>query len=230
MSTIPAEQTQAEVDFLERCLPHPHFTYVADLCCGDGRHARPLASRGHRVVGVDVNAGALSRGAAMWDAERAFARGSLTFVEGDVRRVRELDGPFDGITCLWASFGFFSAAENRAFLRDIAAQLRSGGRFVVDLYHRDFFAGKEGERAHHRAGETIIETKRIDGDRLHIVLAYENGTADRLEWELFTPEQLRDAAATCGLAELVACTGFDERRPPNANEPRMQLAFEKLAR
>src|SRR5215469_3713390 len=27
---------------------------IVDMCCGPGRHALPLARRGHRVVGVDT--------------------------------------------------------------------------------------------------------------------------------------------------------------------------------
>jgi SAM-dependent methyltransferase len=223
---IPAEQTEHELEFLARVIPRASFPRVADLCGGSGRHARGLARRGHRVTGIDGNPAAVARASAAWDAERAGAPGSLTFVTADASRFREAaPGPFDAVVCLWASFGFFDAAGNRGLLRAIRESLRPGGRFIVDLYHCDFFIDKEGERTHDRAGRRVVETKSIRNGRLTVTLDYDDGTRDRFHWELFTPQSLVDAAAEAGLAEVLACSAFDESQPPSAGVPRMQLVF-----
>jgi SAM-dependent methyltransferase len=226
--SIPTAQTDCELGFLERQLQVASFPRVADLCCGAGRHARGLARRGYHVTGIDGNPAALAQAAAAWEAERTDAPGTIVFVAADASRFREVaPGPFDAVICLWASFGFFDAAGNRALLRAIRESLRPGGRFVVDLYHRDFFVGREGRRTHERAGRRVVETKSIHDGRLTVALHYEDGTHDRFHWELFTPQSLAGAAAEAGLAEVLACSAFDESQPPSAEVPRMQLVFER---
>src|SRR5262245_10785580 len=88
--SIPVEQTEREVDFLERQIPRLSFPRVADLCCGGGRHAVGLARRGYEVTGIDGNPAALARASDAWDEERGDALGTLALVTADVSRFAEL--------------------------------------------------------------------------------------------------------------------------------------------
>jgi SAM-dependent methyltransferase len=154
--------------------------------------------------------------------------GAVTYVQHDMRRLEELPDTFDGIICLWQSFGYFDAATNVDILRQISAKLRPGGRLVLDIYHRGFFERNQGVHSFERAGQMIGETKRMDGDRLTVMLDYgPDLPADTYAWQLFSPAEIAALSGQCGFRPVLACSGFDEMTPPSADLPRMQLVFER---
>lgn len=123
-----------EVDFvlalLDRHAGRPAAA-VLDLACGPAYHARAFARRGIRAVGLDLRAEMV-----------AFAReqagpeaGRLSWIVGDMRDFA-LDEPvdaaftmFDSIDCLQ------TGGEIVAHLRAVAANLRPGGIYLIDLTH-----------------------------------------------------------------------------------------------
>jgi SAM-dependent methyltransferase len=183
-----------DVSFLARWLPPGR---VLDVCCGFGRHKRGLEARGWEVVGVER------------DPDVAAAAGALCL---DMRELSRVDGTFDGVICMWASFGFFSSAENRRVLAAMVEKLRSGGRLVLEIFNADFFEPRQGVR---EVAPGIVETKRVEHGRLFVDLDYGDGQRDKLEWELFTPVEIRDA---------VPLECIHEDAPPDA--PRMIHVFE----
>ncbi|HEU5098604.1 MAG TPA: class I SAM-dependent methyltransferase [Roseiflexaceae bacterium] len=221
LEPLAPEQTEREVAFVARWLPLLADAALIDLCCGQGRHARALARRGYRVTGVDTNAAALAQ------AKRA-SRDEITYLQLDMRRLAELPGSFDGLICMWQSFGYFDAATNADILRQVGAKLRPGGRLILDIYHPGFFERNQGARRFERAGRTIAETKRMDGDRLTVMLDYgPDLPADTYAWQLFLPDDIAALAHQYGFTLLLACANFDEATPPSAELPRMQLVLER---
>jgi SAM-dependent methyltransferase len=221
LQPIALDQTEREAAFVARWLPQPAYSTVLDLCCGQGRHARALAGRGYRVTGVDGNAAALA-------AARRVSEDTIAYLQHDMRRLAELPGTFDAIICLWQSFGFFDAAGNADILRQASRKLRPGGRLVLDIYHRGFFERNQGTRHYEREGRAISETKRMDGDRLTVMLDYgPDLPPDIYEWQLFSPDAIADLARQCGFTLLLACAGFDQATPASAEGARMQLVFER---
>jgi SAM-dependent methyltransferase len=221
LDTIEPTQTDREAAFVARWLPQPDYMTVLDLCCGRGRHARALARRGYRMTGVDVSAAALA-------AARRESGDQIIYFERDMRDLDGLPGPFDAAVCLWQSFGNFDAPTNAEVLRQIGRKLRRDGRFILDIYHRGFFELNQGTRSFERDGVAVTETKRMAGDRLTVRLDYSSrGEADIFEWQLFTPDDIRNLAERSGFATLATCTSFDEATPATAALPRMQLVFER---
>jgi SAM-dependent methyltransferase len=221
LDTIDPAQTEREVAFIAHWLPQPAYTTVLDVCCGPGRHARALARRGYRVTGVDLSAAALA-------AARGESGEQVVYLQRDMRNLDGLPGSFDAAVCLWQSFGAFDAATNADVLAQISRKLKPNGRFILDIYYRDFFERNQGVRSFERGGAFVTETKRMDGDRLMVRLDYEaRGEADEFEWQLFRPEEVHELAEQYGFRMLNACTGFDETLPASAEQPRMQLVFEK---
>jgi SAM-dependent methyltransferase len=221
VAPIDSAQTEHEVAFIARWLPQPDYTSVLDVCCGSGRHARALARRGYHVTGVDRSAAALA-------AASTESGDTIVYLQRDMRNLEGLPGSFDAAVCLWQSFGYFDAATNAEVLAQIGRKLKPGGRCALDIYHRDFFERNQGIRSFERGGAAVSETKRMDGDRLIVRLDYmARGETDEFEWQLFRPEEIRALAEQSGFTLLNVCTGFDETLPASAEQPRMQLVFEK---
>ena len=185
----------ADVSFLAQVLPPGR---VLDVCCGFGRHKRGLEARGWEVVGVER------------DPVIAAAAGALCL---DMRELSRVEGMFDGVICMWASFGYFSPAENRRVVETMVEKLHPGGRLVLELYNRAFFEPRQGTRALARG---VVETRRVERRRLFVHLDYNDGHTDEMEWELFTPAEIRDT---------VALTCVHEDASPDA--PRMIHVFER---
>ncbi len=221
------ESTRKDVAFLARQFPLPRYRRVLDLCCGQGRHALPLAARGYDVTGLDRDEVAIAT------ARRAAAASghALTYVTGDMREIGRLPGSFDGAINMWQSLSYFDEHTNARVLRDMCDKLSTGGRFVVDLYNRDYFERHQGDRRQIINGITVETQGYMRGNRWHSELTYrdEHGIigGDHMEWQLYTPDEFTAFAAACGFTVLHACTWSDETLPPSADVARMQIVLEK---
>jgi SAM-dependent methyltransferase len=98
---------------------------VLDLGCGTGRHARYLASRRLRVLGLDLSGHSISQA-------RQREQPNLRFRRHDMRLAFGVNA-FDYIVNLFTSFGYFEEpAEHLTVVRNIARALKPGGRVVLD--------------------------------------------------------------------------------------------------
>jgi D-alanine-D-alanine ligase len=126
-----AELTTREMDAFLELMPIAKNARILDLCCGQGRHALELATRGFtNVVGVDRST-FLLRQARL----RAQVGGlPIQFHEGDARAIPLASESFDAALVLGNSFGYFEEpSDDEAMLRDICRILRHGGTILVDV-------------------------------------------------------------------------------------------------
>ena len=115
-----------------------------DAACGTGRHARRLADRGHRVVGVDGSPEMLAR------AQAQVPEGH--FSQGDLRDLPLPSDAFDLVVC---SLAFDHVAELAQPVAELARVLRPSGRLVVSDVHpvltslgvAAYFRGADGASA-----------------------------------------------------------------------------------
>jgi SAM-dependent methyltransferase len=222
LHSIDPLQTLREVAFIERQLPLPHFARVLDLCCGPGRHAIPLSTRGYEITGVDFDAAAIG--------EARAARATATFIHDDVRNISNLGGQWDAALIMWASFGYFTPSANQSLLESIHARLRPAGRLILDIYNRDFFLTRQGAREGERAGVSFTETKHVEGDRLHVELDYESrDVRDAFSWQVFDAHSIAGLLNKVGFHVIGLYTGFDEVRDVTPDDARMQVVAEKNA-
>lgn len=216
---IGEARTMQETAFICRCAPLPNFRKVLDVCCGMGRHARALSSRGYSVIGIDRDGHAIAKARALG--------GGLGYVNMDIRNYRPAPDAFDAAIVMSQSFGYFDSTTNRDVLGRLAAGVREAGRVILDLWSQEFLAAHQGERELKTRGRVIRETKHVEGDRLFVHLDYPDGGQDQFEWQLFSRKQMDSIAGSVGLRLLLACTDFDEMTAPSPTNPRVQFVFER---
>lgn len=130
--SISPEVTKKQIDFLVKHLQLTKKMRILDVACGHGRHAIQLAEQGHSVVGVDSSKDFIN--IARSEAHR---RGvSVRYVIGDMRHI-SYQREFDRVILLYTSFGYFSDDDNFKVLKNVAAALKSGGLFCLDILNRD---------------------------------------------------------------------------------------------
>jgi SAM-dependent methyltransferase len=115
---------------MRACERLPTGARVADLACGDGRHALPIAALGHEVVLVDFAERAVRLG-----VDRGGAIGGLHGVVADTLALPFGAGVFDAIVIVHFL--------ERALFSHLARLLRPGGRLIVETFttrHLDLVA------------------------------------------------------------------------------------------
>lgn len=132
-----AKLAKAEVEFFVQATGVPPGGRVLDVGCGDGAHALVLAQRGFSVTGLDLSRAQLTRAERARDALAV----PVSFVRGDMRDM-PVTGPFNAISCLGTSFGYYDDEENRAVLRSMASMLAPGGRLLLHVFNRDHIIGR----------------------------------------------------------------------------------------
>jgi len=123
-----------EAAFILKQLKLKKGSALLDLCCGPGRHAVEFAKKGLAVTGYDFSPEYL--GEAGERARKNKVR--LRLVRGDMRRLKYRE-EFDAAVNLFTSFGYFQKfSEDMQTLKGVAAALKPGGLFLIDLVNGDF--------------------------------------------------------------------------------------------
>jgi SAM-dependent methyltransferase len=216
---IEEARTLQDTKFVCRCAPFPEFRNILDVCCGTGRHARPLCNRGYSVVGIDRDANVIAKA-------RGLVRGA-DFVVVDIRDYQPEPGAFDALIVMGQSFGYFDAATNRDVLRRLASGIRKHGRIILDLWNPEFFVAHQGERDLQTSRGIVRERKRVNDGRLFVQLEYPDRSHEQFEWQLFTPAQMKELADSVGLVLLISCTDFNMMTLPSPTNPRIQFLLER---
>ena len=212
--------TRQETDFVIRQLPNPPYRTILDICCGQGRHANILADTGYDVVGVDADSEALA-------VAQSSSVAPVNYVCNDIRRLREIDGIFDAAMLLWQSFGYFDQATNEDILIMVSEKLRPKGRFILDIYNRNYWEQNQGDSQFERNGTRIHTTSAMRGNRLSCHLRYDGGESETFDWQLYSLDEIVYLAEQCRLSCLLSCTESDEGKPVSDVNSQMQIVFEK---
>jgi SAM-dependent methyltransferase len=113
---------------------------VLDAGCGTGEHALFLASRGHRVIGIDFVEEAIRRARAK-AAERGLR---VEFLVKDATTLGDWGERFASVID-WGLFHVFSDEDRRRYVRGLAQVLEPGGRLFLSCFS-DEEPGNEGPR------------------------------------------------------------------------------------
>ncbi len=154
------EEAARALDLLHDLCPLPPDGPVLDLGCGEGRHARPLAQRGHTVIGLDLSAHLL-----------ATARGGSTkvtgWVRGDMRHLPFRPHSMSAVLSLFTAFGYFgNLADNACVVAEVSDVLAPGGCWYLDYVdcqsvRRELGGGGDATRDRHLDPVTVTEVRRL---------------------------------------------------------------------
>ena len=216
---------------------------VLDLACGHGRHARVLARRVGRVVGLDRSRDHLE--AALADEAAAPAgegrRGAAppAYVQGDVRALPFREGSFDAVFSWYASLFMFDDATNEACLAEAARVVRRGGRLLVH-HANPLRLAREPRAAARRtlADGSLVEEESVYDpatgvDRCARRLVRRGGAvlAGTAELRYYMPSEWGRLAGSAGLHLLELTTtpdaGRSARREPGPDAPDLIALLEK---
>lgn len=161
--------TCGEVDFIVNVLDLKPEHAILDLCCGQGRHAIELATRGYSdVEGLD-------RSRYLVQKARARARRGafpVKFREGDARKLPYKPDTFDVVLMLGNSFGYFETVhDDLTALRQVRRVLKPWGRLLIDLangdYVRTHFVPRSWEWADNR--HFVCRERSLSADRQRLI-------------------------------------------------------------
>jgi 2-polyprenyl-3-methyl-5-hydroxy-6-metoxy-1,4-benzoquinol methylase len=159
-------QTPREIASLISYLKEQGFQpeRVLDLNCGIGRHSIALAKRGIRVLGTDISPHyiEIAESKALEDK----VAGTAGFKVADMRRIASTlaeEPLFDGIVCLWTSFGFYDDKTNENILRDCRKLVKPGGFFALDIVNKDWVIQNYQEKGVAQYNDWIVlEERKLD--------------------------------------------------------------------
>jgi len=130
---------------------------ILDLNCGIGRHSIELGKRGIEVLGTDLSPVYIK--IAEERALKLKVEDKVRFKVVDMRQVRTVlsnEEPFDGILCLWTSFGFYDDDTNDDVLRQCLKLVKPGGFFALDIVNRDWLLHNFVEHRFERIKNRLI--------------------------------------------------------------------------
>ncbi|MBF6590804.1 MAG: class I SAM-dependent methyltransferase [Ktedonobacterales bacterium] len=225
---LTGERSLAEIEFILRLTGLKPPVPIADVACGEGRHAAILAARGFRLLGVDQNADFLARARATTPTSA-----HAEFVVGDMREA--VGGPYELVLSLFHSFGFFSDADNARMVRAWGERLAPGGYFVLDIWNRDRILRHFQPERTWQASPELRVTERSVFDALsgrlaiHYVYAYAEGRQHSYDasFRLYTPPEIRDLFHAAGMT-ISAVYGSLTGDPYGLDAPRC-VAFGRKA-
>lgn len=176
---------------------------VLDLCCGPGRHLKPLAEMGFQVTGVDRSPFLLGK------ARANTTNLNVELVQADMRSfVRP--SSFQLVVNLLTSFGYFETQEeDLAVLRRIKASLAPEGVLLMDMRGKETIATIPTTSWQELPnGEIVVEHKQVlkNWSIVHYtwLLVKPGGHAEQAEFEfnLYSGTELAALLTNAGFKNI----------------------------
>jgi SAM-dependent methyltransferase len=157
---LTSDGSESEAEFVRNVLSLNPGQKVLDLCCGQGRHAIPLARGGLAVTGLDMTESYLE----LANSAALAAGVEIKTVVGDMREI-PYENEFDAVINMFTAFGYFDdEADDQRVLDGAARALKPGGRILLDLLNRDWVAANyvRSEQRTGPDGTVYTETREFD--------------------------------------------------------------------
>lgn len=139
---------------------------LLDLCCGNGRTSIYMAKKGFRAVGVDISKAFLDD--AKRKAKEHGVSGLITFLEGDVRKLKKIVGldsePFDVIVNVWTSIGFYREKDDLSVFKQARQLARKGAiLFIAETAQTEYLSLKFAPTSYAELDDIVmLENRKYD--------------------------------------------------------------------
>lgn len=135
---------------LIKCFGTHGVRSVLDMTCGTGAQTIGLCRAGYSVTGSDLSRGMIDV------AIRKSVGLPISYHQADMRNVSL--GEFDSIVSMFNAVGHLSTADFAVTIANAAANLRSGGIYVFDIFNRDMMGLTPGY-------EIIDSVRELEGSK-----------------------------------------------------------------
>lgn len=217
-----------DVVFVRTVFGAPEGKKLLDVACGGGRHTIPLARAGYEMTGTDISAQFL--GSARTASEAAGV--AVDWRQYDMREL-PWSRRFDGALCFGNSFGYVGRKGTDDAVASIAATLRPGAAFVLEigtvaesllpaLTDRRWI--EVGGILFFSSSKYVVEESRLDVE-YSFLRGGERETKTAHMW-VFTAAELRDMFDRHGLS-VEAMYASPQREPYRLGSPRLILVARK---
>jgi len=132
-SSYAASRTRPWPEVLEFVATLPPKSEILDIGCGHGRHAKPVAQAGYRVIGVDLCRSLLAIGK---DAS-ATALARIEWVVGDASSLPIRSSTIDAALCVAVLHHLPTRDDRVAALTEVRRVLRPSGRAFISVWAKD---------------------------------------------------------------------------------------------
>lgn len=131
--------------------------------------------------------------------------------------------------CLWQSLGLGTRDETVDQLALLTGVLDPGGRLIIDIYNRAWWASHSARHRHRVGGADVDIDSELVGDRLSVRNTFHLAEGDRISqfnWVVFGPDEFVELARGVGLSHVLTCSEYDESAMPGTNSS-MQLVLSR---
>jgi ubiquinone/menaquinone biosynthesis C-methylase UbiE len=139
----------------------PRASRVLDLGCGNGRHARVLARRGHHAVAVDFSHRLLVIGGT--ESPEKAHRMAIEWVEGEATNLPFQDASFGAALCVALLHHLPAPSDRSAALSELRRVLRRGAPVLVSVWARDQLRFESLLASHPQADDVEVPWTMPDG-------------------------------------------------------------------
>jgi len=183
--------------------------HILDLCCGQGRHSIELARRGFtHITGLDR-----SRYLIRLARQRARKeKRTITYREGDARRIRLHDKKFHTVLIMGNSFGYFEHLEDDlSVLKSCRRVLLSGGTLLIDVTNGDWMRENFDKRSWEWIDQDhlVCRERSLSADQTRLISREVVTHVDRgviidqfYAERLYNPKDLKDLLEKAGFSSV----------------------------
>jgi SAM-dependent methyltransferase len=128
------------VAWINQLVPSTCYPKLLDLGCGPGLYAQRFFEKGYVVTAIDFSIRSITYG-----KEKANEKGqNIQYIYQNYLEISYSE-EFDLITLIYCDFGALSHLQRKVLLEKIYAALKSGGKFIFDVFTPKNYDG-ESER------------------------------------------------------------------------------------
>lgn len=158
-----SNQTEREVEFIQKALILNGDEKILDLGCGFGRHSLELARQGFEVVGVDISSELIAQA----KAQAKLIGSNIDFICADFRDL-SFRSEFDVVLNICdGAIGYLETdEENYKMFKLIAQALKTGGKNLMHIPNTEY-ARKKLPRKFWHEGNEMLELNELDWDEVN---------------------------------------------------------------